>query len=83
MRAFLQDDWRERWSFLSMLHCGLVITGLALASAAFAAGGGGGGGAERAAAQPPMPRALWEAIAGLAAALTRRGVSGILCAGPV
>ena len=44
MRAFLQDDWRERWSFLSMLHCGLVITGLALASAAFAAGGGGGGG---------------------------------------
>ena len=27
-----------------MLHCGLVITGLALASAAFAAGGGGGGG---------------------------------------
>ena len=55
-----------------MLHCGLVITGLALASAAFAAGGGGGGGeAEEAAAQPPMPRALWEAIAGLAAALTR------------
>ena len=44
MRAFLQDDWRERWSFLSMLHCGLAITGLALASAAFAAGGGGGGG---------------------------------------
>ena len=43
MRAFLQDDWRERWSFLSMLHCGLVITGLAPASAAFAAGGGGGG----------------------------------------
>ena len=35
MRAFLQDDWRERWSFLSMLHCGLVITGLTLASAAF------------------------------------------------
>jgi len=27
-----------------MLHCGLAITGLALASAAFAAGGGGGGG---------------------------------------
>ena len=72
MRAFLQDDWRERWSFLSMLHCGLVITGLALASAAFAAGGGGGAAeAEEAAAQPPMPRALWEAIAGLAAALTR------------
>ena len=69
MRAFLQDDWRERWSFLSMLHCGLVITGLALASAAFAAGGGGGG--AEAAAQPPMPRALWEAIAGLAAALIR------------
>jgi hypothetical protein len=69
MRAFLQDDWRERWSFLSLLHCGLVITGLALASAAFAAGGGGGGGGG--AAQPPMPRALWEAIAGLAAALTR------------
>jgi tetratricopeptide (TPR) repeat protein len=44
MRAFLQDDWRERWSFLSMLRCGLVITGLALASAAFAAGDGGGGG---------------------------------------
>ena len=57
-----------------MLHCGLVITGLALALAAFAAGGGGGEGAEEAeeaAAQPPMPRALWEAIAGLAAALTR------------
>jgi hypothetical protein len=71
MRAFLQDDWRELWSFLSMLHCGLVITGLALASAAFAAGGGGVVGAEGAAAQPPMPRALWEAIAGLAAALTR------------
>jgi hypothetical protein len=71
MRAFLQDDWRERWSFLSMLHCGLVITGLALASAAFAAGGGGVVGAEGAAAQPPMRRALWEAIAGLAAALTR------------
>ena len=44
MRAFLQDDWRGRWSFLSMLHCGLVIVGLALATAAFAAGGGGGGG---------------------------------------
>jgi hypothetical protein len=44
MRAFLQDDWRERWSFLSMLHCGLVIAGLALTSAAFVAGGGGGGG---------------------------------------
>jgi hypothetical protein len=70
MRAFLQDDWRERWSFLSMLHCGLVITGPALASAAFAAGGGGVVGAEGA-AQPQMPRALWEAIAGLAAALTR------------
>ena len=54
-----------------MLHCGLVITGLAPASAAFAAGGGGVVGAEGAAAQPPMPRALWEAIAGLAAALTR------------
>ena len=27
-----------------MLHCGLVITGLTLASAAFTAGGGGGGG---------------------------------------
>jgi hypothetical protein len=64
MRAFLQDDWRERWSFLSMLHCGSVITGLALASAAFAAGGGGGGSAADA-------RALLEAIAGLAAALTR------------
>jgi hypothetical protein len=40
MRAFRQDDWRERWSFLSMLHCGLEITVPALASAAFAAGGG-------------------------------------------
>jgi hypothetical protein len=69
MRAFLQDDWRERWSFLSMLHCGLVITGLAIASAAFAAGVVGA--AAEAAAQPPMPRALWEAIAGLVAAITR------------
>ena len=50
MRAFLQDDWRGRWSFLSMLHCGLVIVGLALATAAFAAGGGGGGGGGGAAA---------------------------------
>ena len=71
MRAFLQDVWRERWSFLSMLHCGLVITALALASAAFAAGGveaaeEAAAEAEEAAAQPPMPRVLWEAIAGLA-----------------
>jgi hypothetical protein len=56
MRAFLQDDWRERTSFLSMLHCGLVIPCLALALAAFAAGGGGGGGEAE----------LYGAIAGLA-----------------
>jgi hypothetical protein len=73
MRAFLQDDWRERWSFLSMLHCGLEITDPALASAAFAAGGGvrAEGMAEEAAAQPLVPHALWEAIAGLAATLIR------------
>jgi hypothetical protein len=54
-----------------MLHCGLVITGLALAKAAFAAGGDGGVAAEEAgvvaaeevAAQRPMPRVLREAIA--------------------
>jgi hypothetical protein len=56
MRAFLQDDWRERTSFLSMLRCGLVITRLALALAAFPAGGGGGGGEAE----------LYGAIAGLA-----------------
>ena len=69
MRAFLQDDWRERWSFLSMLHCGLVITGLALPRPPSRLGAVGA--AEEAAAQPPMPRALWEAIAGLVAAITR------------
>ena len=56
-----------------MLHPGLEITVPALASAAFAAGGEVRleGVAEEAAAQPPMPRALWEAIAGLVAAITR------------
>src|SRR6476646_3623083 len=49
-REFLQDDWRGRWSFLSILHCGLVFVGLALATAAFAAGGGDGGGGGGAAA---------------------------------
>jgi hypothetical protein len=72
MRAFLQDDWRERWSFLSMLHCGLVISGLALprppsrpaeAGMVGAAEEGGGSAAD-------ASRAM-EAMAGLAAALTR------------
>ena len=44
MSLFFKTTGESAVSFLSMLHCGLVITGLALASAAFAAGGGGGGG---------------------------------------
>jgi hypothetical protein len=45
MSLFFKTTGESAVSFLSMLHCGLVITGLALASAAFAAGGGGGGSA--------------------------------------
>ena len=44
MSLFFKRTGESAVSFLSMLNCGLVITGLALASAAFAAGGGGGGG---------------------------------------
>ena len=45
MSLFFKTTGESAVSFLSMLHCGLVITDLALASAAFAAGGGGGGSA--------------------------------------
>ena len=43
MSLFFKTTGESAVSFRSMLHCGLVITGLAPASAAFAAGGGGGG----------------------------------------
>ena len=42
MRAFLQIDRQKSRGFASALCSGLLVAGLALASAAFAAGGGGG-----------------------------------------
>ena len=71
MSLFFKTIGESAVSFLSMLNCGLVTLAWHLSRPPSRRAEGEAEGAEEAAAQPPMPRARWEAIAGLAAALIR------------